>query len=149
MVDFADVLRRAWPVFLEAVRMGRTISYSELAGRTGPPCTCRQVHRQLLTPLAERCQRAGLPNLAALVVRKDSGMPGAGWYGTCGSDDPDRDWADAVKECLVYRWPSQPDPRLLWPDGRPPGRRKRPSHGEKSAEPLSNQMRNTDDLRLD
>ncbi|MEO6810294.1 MAG: hypothetical protein ABI353_14355 [Isosphaeraceae bacterium] len=122
MFDFADVLRRAWPVFLEAVRMGRTISYSELAGRTGPPCTCRQVHRQLLIPLSERCQKAGLPNLAALVVRKDSGMPGAGWYGTCHSDDPGRDWANAVDQCLNHRWPSRPDPRLLWPDGRPPRR---------------------------
>ena len=36
MTPFAELLRRAWPVFLEAVRMRRTLTYSELAGRVGP-----------------------------------------------------------------------------------------------------------------
>ena len=113
MFDLSDVIRRSWPVFREAVRQGRTITYSELAGRVGPPLSRRQVHRQLLTPLAERCRRAGLPNLAALVVRKDTGKPGGGWQDPLSMADPDRAWAEALAECLAYPWPGKPDPRLL------------------------------------
>lgn len=113
MLDLADVIRRAWPLFREAVRMGRTITYTELAGRVGPPLNRRQVHRQLLIPLSERCRIAGLPDLSALVVRKDTGRPGAGWHVTGACDDSDRAWAEALAECLRYPWPSRPDPRLL------------------------------------
>lgn len=95
--------------------MGRTITYSELAGRIGPPLTRRQVHRQLLIPLSERCREAGLPDLAALVVRKDTGKPGNGWHGKYPDADPDRSWAEALAECLDYPWPPQPDHRLFPP----------------------------------
>ena len=117
MVELADLIRRAWPVFREAARMGRTITYTELAGRVGPPLNRRHVHRQLLTPLAERCRAAGLPDLSAMVVRRDTGMPGGGWHGPNPAADPDRAWAEALATCLAYPWPSRPDPRLL----RPPG----------------------------
>jgi hypothetical protein len=114
MVELAELIRRAWPIFREAARMGRTITYSELAARVGPPLTRRQVHRQLLTPLSARCRLLGLPDLAALVVRKDTGLPGAGWFDPhSGSLDPEGDWADALAACLAYPWPARPDPRLL------------------------------------
>jgi hypothetical protein len=115
MTPLAELIRRAWPVFLEAVRQGRTVTYTELASRGGPPLNRRHLHRQLLIPLSERCRRAGLPCLAALVVRQDTGRPGggAGWAGP-------GDWADDLAACLAYRWPSRPDPRLLEPD--PPAR---------------------------
>jgi hypothetical protein len=119
MADLADLIRRAWPVFREAARQGRTVTYTELAGRVGPPLTRRQVHRQLLTPLSLRCRRAGLPDLAALVVRRDTGRPGGGWHALEPGGDPDRDWAEALAECLAYPWPAAPDPRLL--DGPDPG----------------------------
>jgi hypothetical protein len=116
MVDYAEGVRRCWPLFLEAIRSGRTITYGELAGRAGPPFTRRQIHRQLLTPLSARCRRAGLPDLAALVVRKDSGMPGAGWFVPDGTlADPRSRWAEALAECLAHRWPRKPDPRLIAP----------------------------------
>lgn len=115
MIDFANILHRAWPIFREAVAQGRTITYTELAGRVGPPLTRRFVHRQFLTPLAERCRRAGLPDLCALVVRKDTGKPGAGWHGPYPSADPDAEWANAVAQCLAYPWTARPDPRLLEP----------------------------------
>ena len=99
MTPFAEILRRAWPVFLEAVRMRRTITYSELAGRVGPPCTARAIHRQLLNPLSARCRRWGLPDLPALVVRKGSGMPGAGWFDPAEPGDPIDRWAEAVARC--------------------------------------------------
>ncbi len=113
MTPFADLLRRAWPVFLEATRMRRTLSYSELAGRVGPPLTARAVHRQLLNPLSARCRRWGLPDLPALVVRKGSGIPGAGWFDPAEPGDPLDRWAEAVARCYQHRWPRSPDPRLL------------------------------------
>jgi hypothetical protein len=121
MFDLANAIRQSWPLFLEAIRMGRTITYTELAGRAGPPLTRRQVHRQLLTPLANRCRVAGLPDLSALVVRKDTGMPGAGWHGVKPSADPDGVWADAVAKCFAYHWPSKPPRELLEPES---GRRR-------------------------
>ena len=113
MLDIDDLIRRSWPLFREAIRMGRTITYTELAGRVGPPFNRRHVHRQFLIPLAKRCQEAGLPDLCALVVRKDTGKPGGGWHGPNGSDDPDRDWAEALGECFSYAWPATPDVRLI------------------------------------
>ncbi len=95
--------------------MRRTVSYTELAGRAGPPLHRRHLHRQLLIPLSERCRRAGLPDLCALVVRKDSGMPGAGWHGPSPSADPEGDWALAVEACFAYPWREEVDARLLGP----------------------------------
>ncbi|MBX6313980.1 MAG: hypothetical protein IRY99_13845 [Isosphaeraceae bacterium] len=117
MPDLADLIRRAWPVFLEAIRMGRTITYTELAGRVGPPLHRRHLHRQLLTPLSARCRQIGWPDLAALVVRKDTGQPGAGWHGPRPTADPAGTWAEALAACFAFRWPSQPDPRLWAPLG--------------------------------
>lgn len=104
-----------WPILREAIRMRRTVSYTELAGRAGPPLHRRHLHRQLLIPLAERCRRAGLPDLCALVVRKDSGMPGAGWHGPTPSADPDAAWARALEACFAYPWRDEVDARLLGP----------------------------------
>jgi hypothetical protein len=123
MFDYDAVLRRAWPLFVEAVRSGRTITYTELADRCGPPLTRRQVHRQLLKPLSERCRQAGLPILAALVVRKDTGQPGGVWCSPTVSTDPQRAWAEDLAACLAYPWPGRPDPRLLY----------RPTSGTKTA----------------
>ncbi len=113
MTTYSDLLRRAWPVFLEATRMRRTLSYSELAGRVGPPATARAVHRQLLNPLSALCRRWDLPDLPALVVRKGSGMPGAGWFDPTAPGDPLDRWVEEVARCYGHPWPASPDPRLL------------------------------------
>ncbi len=105
MFDLDDAIRRAWPVLREAIRMRRTVTYTELAGRAGPPLHRRHLHRQLLIPLSERCRRAGLPDLAALVVRQDTGMPGAGWHAPCVSADPAGTWATALETCFLHPWP--------------------------------------------
>jgi hypothetical protein len=94
--------------------MRRTVTYTELSGRAGPPLNRRHIHRQLLIPLSERCRRAGLPDLAALVVRKDTGMPGGGWHGPAGrSANPAADWAEALAACFAYPWEVELDARLL------------------------------------
>lgn len=113
MLDYADAIRRAWPVLFEAIRQRRTVTYSELAGRVGPPLNRRHLHRQLLIPLAARCRAAGLPDLCALVVRKDTGLPGAGWYDPMMAADPEGHWADALATCFAHPWKAHPDPRLL------------------------------------
>jgi hypothetical protein len=113
MTPFAELLERAWPIFLEAVRMRRTLSYSELAGRVGPPLTARAVHRQLLNPLSSRCRLWDLPDLPALVVRKESGIPGSGWFDPALPGDPLDRWREAVARCYQHRWPASPDSRLL------------------------------------
>lgn len=113
MVDLSELIRRAWPVFREAIQSGRTLTYTELAGRVGPPLNRRMVHRQLLVPLSLRCRRIGLPDLSSLVVRKDTGTPGIGWHGPSPSADPARAWAEALSHCLTHPWPSRVDPRLL------------------------------------
>jgi hypothetical protein len=112
MVSYPEILRKAWPVFLEAVRTRRTITYSELAGRVGPPCTARAIHRQLLNPLSSRCRLWDLPDLPSLVVRKGSGTPGAGWFDPAVPGDPLARWSSAVERCFRHRWPKTPDPRL-------------------------------------
>jgi hypothetical protein len=113
--EFAEAVRRAWPLLREAARMRRTISYTELAGRAGAPLHRRHVHRQLLQPLAARCRQLGLPDPAAMVVRKDTGLPGAGFFGPIPPADPEGAWAEALAECFAYPWPTRPDPRLLEP----------------------------------
>ncbi len=115
MLDYPDAVRRAWPILLEAIRMRRTIAYSELAGRAGPPLHHRHIHRQLLLPLSARCRRVGLPDLSALVVRKDSGLPGGGWFEPGAVGEPVALWAMALEDCFRYPWPHQPDARLLDP----------------------------------
>lgn len=112
MAKKPSLLLRAWPVFLEVIQMGRTISYSELAGRVGPPLHHRHIHRQLLAQLCEGCRFAGLPDLAALVVRKDSGLPGAGWFATYHDQDAEHHWANIVQQCYAFPWPTDPPARL-------------------------------------
>ena len=113
MTSYNNLVRRAWPILIEAARMRRTLPYSELAGRVGPPLTARAVHRQLLTPLSERARRFGLPDLAALVVRKGSGLPGGGWFDPATPGDPVEAWADAVAACYAFPWTTAPDPAVL------------------------------------
>lgn len=117
MFDLTLAIRSAWPVLLEAIRMRRTVTYTELAGRSGPPLNRRNLHRQLLIPLSERCRRAGLPDLSALVVRKDSGLPGGGWWTGRPTPDVLGQWAEALEACFAHPWPRSPDPRLLEPLG--------------------------------
>jgi hypothetical protein len=120
MFDLDAAIERAWPVLREAIRMRRTVTYTELAGRAGPPLNRRQIHRQLLIPLSERCRRAGLPDLAALVVRKDTGMPGSGWHGPNPSANSPASWAEALDACFAYPWKAELDRRLLNAQTRPP-----------------------------
>lgn len=117
---FSQLMMQAWPVLWEAIRQGRTVSYTELAGRAGRPLHHRQIHRQILVEMSVRCRKQGLPDLAALVVRKDTGKPGSGWYdlnpdGKRLATDPEESWVDALTDCLSYKWKSTDIDRLIDP----------------------------------
>lgn len=109
--SFDDLMRQAWPVLWEAIRQGRTVTYTELAGRGGRPLHHRQLARQLLREMSLRCRKAGLPDLAALVVRRDTGKPGSGWWDLNpgrirGPEDPEESWEEAFVACVNYPWKS-------------------------------------------
>ena len=123
---FDDLMRQAWPVLWEAIRQGRTVSYTELAGRGGRPLHHRQLARQLLREMSLRCKKAGLPDLAALVVRRDTGKPGSGWWDLNpgrirGPEDPEESWEEAMVACLNHPWKST-DVDLLTSDGKKPAK---------------------------
>jgi hypothetical protein len=112
----AAILVRVWPLLREALRLRQTVTYSELAAWAGPPATRRNVHRLVLTPLAQRCRSAGLPDLSALVVRKESGRPGGGWWaGHAPGADVNAVWAEALERCYAHAWTAALDPRLVAP----------------------------------
>lgn len=115
--DFSSNMLRAWPVLWEAIRQKRTVSYTELAGRAGRPLHHRQIHRQLLREMSIRCRRMGLPDLASLVVRKDTGRPGSGWHdlnpdGVRLPSDPEESWTEALTKCLNHPWKSTDGSRI-------------------------------------
>ena len=71
-----DLLERSWVVLVDTARAGKTISYGELALAVGLPHLQRSIHRSVVAPLCSRvCQPNGYPDIASLVVRKDSGRP--------------------------------------------------------------------------
>lgn len=118
MPRFSRYMLQAWPVLLEAIRQGRTVSYTELAARSGRPLHHRHIHRQLLIEMSVRCRKNGLPDLAALVVRKDTGKPGSGWHdiqnsGISRSEDVDETWEEALTKCLSYAWRDRDIDRLI------------------------------------
>lgn len=115
---FTRHMLQAWPVLWEAICHGRTVSYTELAGRSGRPLHHRHIHRQLLREMSQRCRQRGLPDLASLVVRKDTGKPGSGWYdlnpnGVRLPNDPQESWVEALTECLSHPWKSTDVDKLI------------------------------------
>jgi hypothetical protein len=108
VIEFAEIMHRAWPILREAARAGQTVTYSEIARRVGPPLHRRQLRRQLLDPLSQYCRLHRLPNLSALVVRKDTGQPGIGWYSPSPECPEGDTWADALARCFAYPWPPKP-----------------------------------------
>ena len=115
MFDLDEAIRRAWPVLLEAIRQRRTVSYSELAGRAGPPLAPPAhppaiAHAPVHALPSRRVARPRRP-------RRPQGFrpAGRGWFLPEMGDDPERCWAEALAECFGRRWPAEPDPVLLNP----------------------------------
>ena len=64
-----------WPVVTERAAHGLTVSYKKLAKLIGEPDRYRNL-RPYLDRIQEFCLKQDLPNLSAIVVRKDTGEPG-------------------------------------------------------------------------
>jgi hypothetical protein len=70
------ILRRRVP----SSRNAATMTYKQIALRVGVSHRGPALDRAL-GELVTRCRSRGLPAIAALVVRADLGIPGAGYYG--------------------------------------------------------------------
>lgn len=80
--DWAALKDEMRAILIGLARARQTIAYSDLAGLL----TSAYVHHRapdfhrLITDMSQDDERAGRASLAALVVRKDSGVPGAGFF---------------------------------------------------------------------
>ena len=80
--DWGDVLGEMRAVLIHLAKQRKTISYSALCGLI----TTAHIHHRapyfhrLLDDLSHEDEALGVPSLAALVVRKDSGIPGQGYF---------------------------------------------------------------------
>lgn len=76
------------------------LTYGELGRAIGVGGVgLRNEMRLILDDLSDDCQSRGEPSLAALVVNKDTGEPGAGW-----TNGPDTTWQQEVRLCFRH-WP--------------------------------------------
>ena len=79
------LLFRAWAVLVESARARRTITYGELANRIMLPGDVRSIGPMVLHPVyVHFCAPNGFPDILSLVVRKDTGRPGIGYYSAGG-----------------------------------------------------------------
>lgn len=102
------LLERAWAVLVDTARERRTISYSELALAVGMPHRQRSIHRIVVGPLCRLvCRPRGYPDIASLVVRKDTGEPGDGWWDFAGGAHVRQVWLEEVRAAQNFPWPEQ------------------------------------------
>ena len=88
-----------------------TTTYGDLAAKLGdnvPPMFVGSY----LDPIAQYCERNGLPRLTVLAVGQGSGVPGEGYPGPRESIDADRervyqyDWYDLIPPTIAELWGS-------------------------------------------
>jgi hypothetical protein len=80
--DWGAVLDEMRAILIYLAKQRRTVCYSELCQLV---TSARLHHRaphfhKLLDQLSREDEAQGVPSLAALVVRKDSGIPGQGYF---------------------------------------------------------------------
>jgi hypothetical protein len=73
-----QLARQIWPILIDLASVRGTITYQELGERFGIAGRALQNFDRILAPIKRYCEQNGLPPLSALVVRKDSGLPGSG-----------------------------------------------------------------------
>ena len=101
-----ELLERAWEVLVDTARTKKTITYSELARAMGMPWRQRTIHRIVLSPICSSvCRPNEFPDMASLVVRKDTGEPGNGWWETTGGHKVAQIWRDELALTHAFDWP--------------------------------------------
>ena len=81
MSDFsksAQLAYKIWPKLMILAEHRKTTTYKELGALLGVTGRALQSLGYPLDPIRYYCLQHGLPPLSALVVRKDSGLPGSG-----------------------------------------------------------------------
>jgi hypothetical protein len=118
-----DLLNRAWAVLVETARARSTITYGELARRIMLPGDVRGMGPMLLHPLyVHFCAPNAFPDILSLVVRKDTGRPGIGFYGANGGVEDVALWRAELRETHDFDWPlDPPDPDAARKAGSPSG----------------------------
>ena len=102
-----DLLHRAWAVLVETAQARGTITYGELARRIMLPGDVRGMGPMLLHPLyVHFCDPNGFPDILSLVVRKDTGEPGDGWWGATGGHRVAQMWLDELALVHAFDWPA-------------------------------------------
>jgi hypothetical protein len=89
-----QLARQIWPRLVVLAERRSTISYQALGEPLGIRGQALQNFDRILAPIKYYCLRHGLPQLSALVVRKDTGLPGSG----AEADDVD------IAEVFAYKW---------------------------------------------
>jgi hypothetical protein len=107
-VNWSAVKAEIHAILVEVAKAGQTITYSELTSmlQTAYVHYHSQVLVQLLTDIGRDEHLAGRPVLPALVVTKQTGMPGGGYFRFGPADDEMNDpaaaWAEDVKQVHTY-----------------------------------------------
>jgi hypothetical protein len=81
MSDFSKSIQLAykiWPKLMILAERRSTITYTDLGKPLGMHGQALQSFDRILNPIRHYCLQHDLPPLSALVVRKDSGLPGSG-----------------------------------------------------------------------
>lgn len=95
-------------IIIDAAKARHLITYSELTNMLQTAYIHYHSHvlTQLLTDIGREEAAAGRPILPALVVAKQTGRPGPGYFkaapGETESDDPIREWEDEVQRLYDY-----------------------------------------------
>jgi hypothetical protein len=69
---------KIWPKLMILAERRSTITYTDLGEPLGIRGQALQSFDRILNPIRHYCLQHNLPPLSALVVRKDSGLPGSG-----------------------------------------------------------------------
>lgn len=109
-VDWGAVKDEMRAILIHLAKQRKTICYSDLAALLS---TARLHHRapvfhRLLDEMSREDAAEGMPSLATLVVRKDSGIPGQGYFVISAAEgdlvgDPEAYWK-AQFEALCDYW---------------------------------------------
>lgn len=101
------MLERAWAVLIQTARNRETISYGVLGREIGYPNIPRRIVGEIVAPVSRACDPYDYPDIAALVVRKDTGYPGIGYFNVTGGVIDLDYWQERLEEAWAFKWPKR------------------------------------------
>lgn len=114
--------RAAWPLLVETARAGDTITYQKVADVVNQLCHARLsahlVGPNALDRIEAWCLRQGIPDLTAVVVAKEAGIPGADFFRRNGVDPSapqgrrHHRWSQIRKQVWEHAYGDEPPPDL-------------------------------------